>query len=87
VADCTASFIALKPGLLTADGPDVSGKRIHCGLDVAIPRADGEEISPAHFRSHLKPRQRNSHKGSFGSVAIIGGASGMAGAALLTVEM
>ncbi len=83
-ADCTASFIALKPGMLTADGPDMCGKLIHCSLDVAIPCADGEEISPAHFYSHLKPRRRNSHKGSFGNVAIIGGASGMAGAALLS---
>ena len=83
-ADCTASFIAFKPGLLTADGPDLCGKLIHCSLDVAIPRADGEEISRAHFHSHLKPRRKNSHKGSFGNVAIIGGASGMAGAALLS---
>ncbi len=82
-ADCTASFIALKPGLLTADGPDLCGRLVHCGLDVAIPRADGEEISPAHFRNRLKPRRRNSHKGSYGNVALIGGASGMAGAALL----
>ncbi|MDP1525732.1 MAG: NAD(P)H-hydrate dehydratase [Rhodocyclaceae bacterium] len=82
-ADCTASFIALKPGILTADGPDMCGKLIHCSLDIAITRVDGEEISPAHFHRHLKPRRRNSHKGSFGNVAIIGGASGMAGAALL----
>jgi hydroxyethylthiazole kinase-like uncharacterized protein yjeF len=83
-ADCTASFIALKPGMLTADGPDMCGKRIHCSLDIDIARADGEEISPAHFRDYLKPRRKNSHKGSFGNVAIIGGASGMAGAALLS---
>ncbi len=83
-ADCTASFIALKPGMLTADGPDLCGKLIHCSLDITIPCADGEEISPAHFHRHLKPRRRNSHKGSFGNVAIIGGASGMAGAALLS---
>jgi len=83
-ADCTASFIALKPGMLTANGPDMCGKRIHCSLDINIARADGEEISPAHFRNHLKPRRRNSHKGSFGNVGIIGGASGMAGATLLS---
>jgi hydroxyethylthiazole kinase-like uncharacterized protein yjeF len=31
----------------------------------------------------LKPRLRNSHKGMFGTVSVIGGANGMAGAALL----
>lgn len=83
-ADCTASFIALKPGILTADGPDCCGKVIHCSLDLDIPCADGEEISATHFLSHLRPRRKNSHKGSFGNIAIIGGASGMAGAALLS---
>ena len=31
----------------------------------------------------LAPRERNSHKGTYGSVGIIGGATGMVGAALL----
>lgn len=83
-ADCTASFIALKPGLLTADGPDHCGKIIHCSLDLDKSYADGEEISTAHFHNHLQPRRRNCHKGSFGNVTIIGGAPGMAGAALLS---
>lgn len=83
LADCTASFIALKPGLLTADGPDHCGKIVHCSLGLDIAHADGEEISIAHFHRSLQPRRRNSHKGSFGNVAIIGGAPGMAGAALL----
>ncbi|GAB1394955.1 bifunctional ADP-dependent NAD(P)H-hydrate dehydratase/NAD(P)H-hydrate epimerase [Rhodocyclaceae bacterium] len=83
-ADCTVSFIAFKPGLLTADGPDLCGKLVHCSLDIDTARPDGEEIFPVHFHNHLKARHRNSHKGSFGNVAIIGGASGMAGAALLS---
>jgi hydroxyethylthiazole kinase-like uncharacterized protein yjeF len=82
----TATFIALKPGLLTLDGPD------HCGevsvhdldLDVAgTHAAEGATAAPALFAAVLKPRPRNSHKGLNGSVGIIGGARGMVGAALL----
>jgi hydroxyethylthiazole kinase-like uncharacterized protein yjeF len=82
-ANRTLTFIAGKPGLYTLDGPD------HCGIvtidtigvDVDVPA--GRLISTDLFREHLKPRLRNSHKGSFGSAGIIGGAPGMAGAALL----
>ncbi len=82
----TVTFIALKPGLLTLDGPD------HCGaLEVADLGLAPQKIvapsawvaDPAAFRSLLKPRPRNFHKGMAGSVAILGGAAGMAGAALL----
>lgn len=79
----TATFIALKPGLLTGDGPD------HCGdielhtLDIAFDDQDGRMVTRDEFRAQLAPRGRNSHKGSFGSAGIVGGAPGMAGAALL----
>jgi hydroxyethylthiazole kinase-like uncharacterized protein yjeF len=82
-ASNTVTFIALKPGLLTGDGPDYCGKITLCDLDLAIDTRDGEQVTPALFRHCLQARRRNSHKGSFGSVAIIGGAPGMAGAALL----
>ena len=36
-----------------------------------------------HFPSLLRPRPNNSHKGTFGTVGVIGGGDGMAGAALL----
>jgi len=78
----TATFIALKPGLLTADGPDLCGAITVCDLGLDVP-PDGMLIDPALFRHCLQPRARNSHKGSFGSVAVLGGAPGMAGAALL----
>jgi hydroxyethylthiazole kinase-like uncharacterized protein yjeF len=82
----TITFIALKPGLLTLDGPD------HCGeIHVASLDLDVKELSspnawvaePALFGGLLKPRPRNFHKGMAGSVGILGGAAGMAGAALL----
>ncbi len=79
----TVTFIALKPGLLTGDGPDHCGAIEVCDLGLDIGQSDGAMLTPALFHSSLKPRPHNSHKGSFGSVAIIGGAPGMAGAALL----
>jgi hydroxyethylthiazole kinase-like uncharacterized protein yjeF len=41
------------------------------------------EIAAEDLRSWLKPRPADSHKGDFGCVGILGGAPGMAGAALL----
>ena len=43
-------------------------------------------IEPARMRDWLKPRPPDSHKGDFGSVGILGGAPGMAGAALLAAR-
>ena len=82
----TVTFIALKPGLLTLDGPDHCGEIVVSELDLAVtelavPTAWVAE--PGLFRNLLKPRPRNFHKGMAGSVAVLGGAAGMAGAALL----
>lgn len=88
-ASHTATFIAAKPGLYTLDGPDHAGEvRVHpLDLDPAAARPpEGQLISPALFLSHLHPRQRNSHKGSFGSLGIIGGSHGMVGAAVLAAR-
>ena len=80
----TLTFIALKSGLLTLDGPDCAGE-IHTdalGLDAAA-SAIGWVNDPAQFQQQLTARPRNTHKGHFGNVGIIGGAPGMVGAALL----
>jgi ADP-dependent NAD(P)H-hydrate dehydratase / NAD(P)H-hydrate epimerase len=82
----TITFIGLKPGLLTLEGPDHVG---HLYLDplgltpeqfVAPP---GRLLDEAAVRHLLAPRRKNSHKGHFGNVGIIGGEAGMVGAALL----
>ena len=39
-----------------------------------------------HFPALIQPRSLDSHKGSFGSIGIIGGAQGMTGAALLSAR-
>jgi hydroxyethylthiazole kinase-like uncharacterized protein yjeF len=79
----TISFISAKPGLYTADGPDQCGEIIVMDLGLPLPTTPGALLTQEDFASSLKPRRRNSHKGSHGSLAIIGGATGMSGAALL----
>jgi hydroxyethylthiazole kinase-like uncharacterized protein yjeF len=88
-ADHTATFIALKPGLLTSDGPDCCGHIHVCtlGLDPQkIQPAQGAVIGSDILRTVLPARHGNSHKGDYGSVGIIGGAPGMVGAALLAAR-
>ncbi|MGB0126392.1 MAG: NAD(P)H-hydrate epimerase, partial [Rhodocyclaceae bacterium] len=66
-ASHTATFIALKPGLLTLDGPD------HCGRitvhDIDLPTGEfaaaGRTLARDLFADCLVPRPRNSHKGSW----------------------
>lgn len=79
----TLSFIAGKPGLYTLEGPDHCGEVTIDDLGLDIGEAAGALNGREFFASHLHPRRRNSHKGDFGSVGILGGAPGMAGAALL----
>ena len=79
----TVTFIALKPGLLTLDGPDCCGEISVADLGVAAAPASAWVAEPALFHGALKPRARNFHKGMAGSLALFGGAAGMTGAALL----
>ena len=82
----TLSYIALKPGLLTLDGPDHAGVVSVARLDIDPQQylaAEGLRVRPSLFREHLRPRPFNTHKGNFGDAGILGGASGMNGAALL----
>jgi len=89
-ASATATFIALKPGLLTGDGPDHCGTiTIHgLGLDPEnVADARGYRLAWATqrlaFPEALRRTRHNVHKGSFGTLAIVGGSDGMVGAAIL----
>jgi hydroxyethylthiazole kinase-like uncharacterized protein yjeF len=85
-ADHTLTFIGLKPGLFTADGPDYAGQ-LHLdmlGVDPAdLPPAPGIALTQLESRHRLPARAQNSHKGLFGHVGIVGGSHGMVGACLL----
>jgi hydroxyethylthiazole kinase-like uncharacterized protein yjeF len=81
-ASHTLSFIGLKPGLFTLEGPDYAGEIIYTDLGIQI----NHPITGALLenRPQLPPaRRKNAHKGTFGSVGIIGGDHAMVGAAFL----
>jgi hydroxyethylthiazole kinase-like uncharacterized protein yjeF len=80
----TITFIGLKPGLLTLDGPDHCGEVVVSDLSLKDSlQGNGWIADPSLFSGSLKARPGNFHKGLAGSVAVIGGAEGMTGAALL----
>ena len=81
--DDTVDELVRAPGQHVADiGADI-GANIGADIGANI----GCLNSAAIFADAKQPRRRNTHKGSFGSVAVIGGATGMAGAALLAARM
>lgn len=80
-ADHTLSLLTLKPGLYTAQGRDAADQVWLDTLEVDAP-ADSAcaTLNPA---PEPIARAHATHKGSYGDVAVIGGARGMVGAALL----
>ena len=80
------SLLTLKPGLFTAHGKDAAGEVWLDDLGVALENDDTK--APTAWllgadRASLPARLHASHKGSFGDLAVVGGAAGMMGAALL----
>lgn len=88
-ADVTITFIGPKVGLYTLDGPDHSGQIICHTLQLeqclkkipsTIKRLENTCLQ------ELPKRKKNSHKGLFGHVLIIGGNIGMPGAVYLAAQ-
>lgn len=88
-ASHTITFIGNKPGLHTCDGRDYAGL-----VDIARLEIEAKHYAPARlhlndvkfFARHLQARRHNSHKGSYGNVAVVGGARGMSGAPILAAR-
>ncbi|GHA64849.1 bifunctional NAD(P)H-hydrate repair enzyme [Formosimonas limnophila] len=82
----TLTFLYQKSGLWMGDGADCSGEVVLADLDFAsssLIESDGRlNLHHEGTLSQLK-RPRNSHKGRFGSVVVVGGHVGMVGAAIL----
>lgn len=80
-ADHTLSLLTLKPGLFTGHGRDLAGRvwfdDLGAGVDATSATAWLASTPAPSTRAHA------SHKGSYGDVAVIGGAPGMRGAAVL----
>lgn len=92
-ADVTMAMLGATPGLFTGTGRDVAGEVLVAtlGADEVLTamravRPVGSAIStsaPGAFLAHLPQRRHASHKGSYGSLAVLGGHEGMVGAPLL----
>jgi NAD(P)H-hydrate epimerase len=90
-ADATITFVGLKLGLYTGDGPEYSGE-VHfddLGLTPLLGDAHpcaGRRIDRSLLRALLPRRRRTAHKGEHGHVLCIGGGPGMSGAIRLAAE-
>ncbi|MGU7773181.1 NAD(P)H-hydrate dehydratase [Burkholderia sp. MR1-5-21] len=83
----TLTFIAAKPGLYMGEGRDLAGVVDVASLDVPAPAAPAMMLNaPALFADALPARAFASHKGTFGSLAVIGGDTGMCGAPILAAR-
>ena len=82
-ATATITFIGDKPGLHTASGIDAAGLVTVDSLGTVAGSSDGMLSTAADLQAVLTPRRHDSHKGTYGSVAVVGGGRGMVGAALL----
>ncbi|GGD00475.1 NAD(P)H-hydrate dehydratase [Halopseudomonas salina] len=88
-ADMTVTFITLKIGLFTGQGPDHVGELHFARLadmpaEMTLPVA--HRLGLEGWSETLAPRPRSSHKGMFGHALVIGGGPGMGGAVLLAAE-
>jgi len=88
VATHTLALIGARPGLFTGSGRDFAGTvwSDALGIDLHAYEPDAWLVGAAEIASGVSPRRHAEHKGSFGDVAVVGGAAGMAGAALLAAR-
>lgn len=90
-ADETVTFAALKTGLILYPGAGLAGK-IHVATigapDQIIEQTgyEGRLLTGDYIISFLKSRQEDSHKGTYGHLAVMAGSAGKSGAAVLCGE-
>ena len=86
----TITFIGAKPGLFMASGRDLAGVVTLAPIGVErvanAARTTVQLNAPALFASFLPARDFSTNKGSFGSVAVVGGDTGMCGAPILAAR-
>lgn len=85
-ADVTITFLCVKSGLYMCEGADAAGEIVLNELDISVPLSPLSVIGTDEFPRVLRPRVKNSHKGDYGSVAVIGGTDGMIGASILAAR-
>jgi hydroxyethylthiazole kinase-like uncharacterized protein yjeF len=87
-AENTLSLLTLKPGLFTADGRDLAGRvwLTSLGIACAAGHPSAILIGPGFAHQAHDRREHGGHKGRYGDCLVIGGASGMRGAAMLAAR-
>lgn len=89
-ASHTLSLLTLKPGLFTGSGRDAVGSlwlhELSSHLTLATSHPATKPTAWLAGAPSPRTRQHASHKGSYGDVAVIGGATGMTGATLLAAS-
>lgn len=87
-AEHSLSLLSLKPGLFTGSGRELAGQVWFDDLGAA-PADDSATallVGPDRVQWLLPRRRHDQHKGSFGNVVVLGGATGMVGAAWLAAR-
>jgi ADP-dependent NAD(P)H-hydrate dehydratase / NAD(P)H-hydrate epimerase len=83
----TVTFIGAKPGLFTAQGRDLAGAVTVAPIGVDTSSRTSVQLNaPELFAAFLPPRDFATNKGSFGSLAVVGGDTGMCGAPILAAR-
>ena len=85
----TITFLARKAGLHTGAALDHTGEILVDGLGAdpaLLAGLPGSLLTPEAFAGVLPARARDTHKGSFGTLGIVGGGKGMTGAAILAAR-
>jgi hydroxyethylthiazole kinase-like uncharacterized protein yjeF len=90
-ASMTVTFVGLKGGLFLDEGPEYAGELRFDELGIPSEcrvglSANLRRISDEILAQNLPSRKRNSHKGDFGHVLVVGGGPGMPGAVRLAGE-
>lgn len=85
-AQHTLSLLTLKPGLFTNHGRDAAGQVWWDALGTLPHDAAPQALLPGAPQRTPQARLHASHKGLRGDVAVVGGATGMTGAALLAAS-
>ena len=84
----TVTFMAAKPGLYTGVGRDYAGTVAVApiGIDTESTQGAVRLNAPSLFAGALPARDFATHKGTFGTLAVVGGDTGMCGAPILAAR-
>ena len=88
-ADETLCFGYLKTAAVMQDGLDCAGEVVGVDIGISLPEEDSayaDLVTDELVKSWLPARKRNTHKGSYGKAAIVGGSMLYSGAASLAIE-